>query len=97
MSVIYAVIDNGELKWNRRDGRDDGSFQWAAPTGKVVGTGWNVKHVFSGGGGVIYAVMDNDELRWNRHDGRGDGSIQWAAPTGKVVGTGWNVKHVFSE
>jgi hypothetical protein len=45
--VIYAVMDNGELKWNRHDGRSDGSFQWATPTGKVVGTGWNVKHVFS--------------------------------------------------
>jgi len=45
--VIYAVMDNGELRWNRHDGRDDGSFKWAAPTGKPVGTGWNVKHVFS--------------------------------------------------
>jgi hypothetical protein len=45
--VIYAVMDNGELRWNRHDGRGDGSFTWATPTGKVVGTGWNVKYVFS--------------------------------------------------
>ena len=45
--IIYAVMDNGDLKWNRHDGRDDGSFRWATDTGKVVGTGWNVKHVFS--------------------------------------------------
>jgi len=45
--VIYAVMDNGDLRWNRHDGRGDGSFRWATPTGKVVGTGWNVKQVFS--------------------------------------------------
>jgi hypothetical protein len=45
--VIYAVMANGDLLWNRHDGRGDGSFTWAAPQGKKVGTGWMFNDVFS--------------------------------------------------
>jgi hypothetical protein len=37
-----------ELLWYRHEGREDGTGQWAATNGKVVGTGWNFKNVFSG-------------------------------------------------
>jgi hypothetical protein len=80
-----------------RDGAKDGSSRWATPTGKVVGTGWKVRHVFSGGNGVIYAVTDDGELKWYRHDGRGDGSARWASPSGKVVGTGWIVVQALAD
>jgi Tachylectin len=46
--VIYALMDNGDLLWNRHDGRGDGSFTWASNQGKKVGNGWNAKQVFSG-------------------------------------------------
>ena len=94
--LIYAVMPNGDLNWYRHDGRGDGSFQWAYDTGRKVGNGWNVQHVFSGGDGIVYAVMPNGDLNWYRHDGRGDGSFQWAYDTGRKVGNGWNVQHVFS-
>jgi hypothetical protein len=48
--VIYAVNANGELLWNRHEGRHDGTFRWAVPEGKKVGTGWVFRHVFSGAG-----------------------------------------------
>jgi hypothetical protein len=89
-------MDNGDLLWNRHDGRGDGSFKWATDTGRKVGNGWNARQVFSGGDGIIYALMNNGDLLWNRHDGRGDGSFVWATDTGRKVGSGWNVKQVFS-
>ena len=36
--VIYGITDNGELKWYRHVGQEDGSFRWEGP--KNVGTGW---------------------------------------------------------
>jgi hypothetical protein len=36
----------GDLRWFRHNGREDGSFRWEGP--RKVGTGWNLKHVFSG-------------------------------------------------
>ena len=82
--------------WYRHDGRADGSFRWAYPQGKKVGTGWNMKHVFAGGDGVIYAVSANNDLMWYRHDGRNDGSFRWAYPEGEKVGVGWDFKTLFS-
>jgi len=47
--IIYAVMKNGDLRWNRHDGRNDGTPRWALDGGKPVGSGWNVvKHAFSG-------------------------------------------------
>ncbi|MFE1744058.1 tachylectin-related carbohydrate-binding protein, partial [Coleofasciculus sp. H7-2] len=96
--IIYAVMDNGDLKWYRHDGRADGTFRWTAGDGgKKVGTGWNFKQVFSGGDGIIYGIKDNGDLMWYRHDGRADGTFRWTAGDGgKKVGTGWNFKQVFS-
>lgn len=45
--VIYAVMDNGDLLWNRHEGRGDGTFAWAAPQGKKIGSGWIFTDVFS--------------------------------------------------
>ena len=95
--LIYYIDGQNRLLWNRHDGRGDGSFRWAEPTNRQVGTGWDVKHVFSGGNGLIYYIDGQNRLLWNQHDGRGDGSFRWAEPTNRQVGTGWNVKHVFSE
>lgn len=94
--VIYAVNAENELLWYRHDGRDDGSFRWAAPLPKTVGSGWDVRQVFSGGDGAMYAVMANGDLLWNRHEGRTDGTFRWASPQSRKIGSGWNFEHVFS-
>lgn len=97
VAPIYAVMDNGDLMWNRHDGHADGSFQWASQNNKRVGGGWNVVQAFSGGDGIIYAVLDNGDLMWNRHDGRDDGTLNWALPNGRKVGVGWQgAAHVFA-
>jgi hypothetical protein len=95
--LVYAVLANGDLMWNKHLGRDDGTFNWATDTGKQVGNGWNVKHVFSGGNGIIYSVLENGDLMWNKHLGRDDGSFSWATDTGKQVGNGWNVQKVLGD
>jgi hypothetical protein len=56
--VIYAVQDTvidmttgqrtgGRLLWYRHEGRDDGSDQWSAGSGRAVGVGWNFSEVLS--------------------------------------------------
>ena len=45
--LIYYVDGQNRLLWNRHDGRADGSFRWAEPTNRQVGTGWDFKHVFA--------------------------------------------------
>ena len=94
---VYYIDGQNRLLWNRHEGRDDGSFRWAEPTNRQVGTGWDVRHIFSGGDGLIYYIDGQNRLLWNRHEGRGDGSFRWAEPTNRQVGTGWSVKHIFSE
>lgn len=93
--VLYGLADDNQLRWFRHTGREDGSFRWAAPEGKTVGTGWDFAHLFSTGGGVIYGVTATGDLLWYRHDGRGDGSFRWAVPQGAKVGSGWRFREVF--
>ena len=94
---IYAVLPNGDLMWSRHDGHADGTFRWASANSKRVGTGWNVKHAFSGGNGIIYAIMENGDLRWNRHLGWDDGTPRWALSQGRRIGVGWqHLEHVFA-
>ena len=93
--VIYALASNNELLWFAHSGRDDGSFKWAAPAGREVGSGWAFRQLFSGDNGVIYAITSNGDLLWYRHDGHLDGTYRWAASEGKKIGTGWNYERVF--
>ena len=44
--VIYARQENGDLNWFRHDGWHDGSYTWAAGSGRRVGSGWAFKQVF---------------------------------------------------
>jgi hypothetical protein len=94
--VIYTRTASNELFWYRHSGQQDGTFSWATPTGRRVGTGWDFKQVFSGGDGVIYAITPSGDLLWYRHDGHGDGSFRWAAASSRKVGNGWSFKQVFS-
>ena len=94
--VIYTLAENNQLLWYAHTGRDDGTFRWAAPTAKTVGTGWAFRQVFSGGDGIIYAITADGDLLWYRHDGRDNGSFRWAAPEGKKIASGWMFKQVFA-
>lgn len=93
-AVIYAVTEGNDLLWYAHMGRPDGTSSWGARSGSPVGTGWDFKHVFSGGNGVIYAITHGGDLLWYRHDGRGSGAASWASGP-KRVGTGWGFPHVF--
>ena len=94
----WIAASGGELKWYRHVGQANGTFQWAAGSGRVIGTGWSdFKEVFSGGDGIIYAVNSDDELVWYRHDGRADGSRIWAPASGGVVGSGWSFPHLVGD
>ncbi|CAN5144715.1 hypothetical protein BH11MYX1_BH11MYX1_28960 [soil metagenome] len=84
----------GELKWYRHDGREDGSFKWAARSGTVVGTGWNgFSKVFSGGNGVIYALTAYVPAHYEISTYGGHmvpasgGDLKWYRHTGQVDGT----------
>ncbi len=47
--IIYAINQAGDLLWYRHDGRNDGSFTWAAGSPKKVGAGWSdLRTVLSG-------------------------------------------------
>ncbi len=95
--VIYTLSANNDLIWYKHTGRGDGSFNWATPAGKTVGTGWNFPEIISGGGGVFYVITSDGDLWWYRHDGYNDGSWKWAAPQAKKIGSGWgDFQQVFS-
>jgi len=93
--VVYTLMDNGDLLWNRHDGLADGSFRWADAFGRKVGVGWNFRQLMLAEGGVIYAITHTGDLLWFRHDGQADGSFTWADGKARKVGVGWNMKRVF--
>ncbi|MCU1226576.1 MAG: hypothetical protein JWQ42_4669 [Edaphobacter sp.] len=87
-AVIYAITADNKLLWYRHDGREDGSFRWAATAGLPVGTGWNFRTVIGAGGGVLYAITTDGDLVWYRHDGRG-GTFSWAQSQGQTINSGF--------
>lgn len=98
--IIYAVNQQNQMLWYWHKGGLSGKDLWqASPDAKgFIGEGWNMKHVFAGGGGVIYAVNDQNQLLWYRHLGFADGTDRWQTTPDKkgYIGEGWGMKHVFS-
>lgn len=77
--VMYAITNNGELRWYRNKNFMTGVREWEGPN--IVGTGWeSFKKVFSTGEGVIYAMKPTGELIWYKHEGYKDGTKRWQAP-----------------
>jgi len=99
--VLYAIDQNGSLKWYKNNGFTEGSVNWLGPIdvtpsqpsrlGQRLGSPVdfrNFKQVFSGGEGVMYAITSDGTLVWYRHRGYLDGTHEWDGP--KNVGTGWS-------
>jgi len=84
--VIYAITQDGILKWYKHTGYRDGNTLWQGP--KDVGHSWHTfKQVFGACDGIIYAIAQNGVLYWYKHTGHSDGSFAWEAT--KDVGIGW--------
>lgn len=86
-SALFAVAQDGVLKWYRHDGFNDGSFVWQGP--QDVGSGWErFSHAFAGGDGVLYGIEPDGTLRWYRHGTFLEGGAgAWSG--GHAVGSGW--------
>ncbi len=96
---IFAVDDDGFLRWYRYDGNGEadptGATGWAPNSGNRIGRGWKGGfRTFVGTAQAIFAVGDDGALRWYRYDGTGQedstGSIGWAANSGNPIGRGWS-------
>jgi Tachylectin/Trypsin len=94
---IYALGDDGSLRWYRHVGALDGSRQWLGP--KPVGIGWGgFSQIIPMDNGVFYGISPDGMLRWHRHNNyrNGEGLYDgWASAMN--VGWGWSsFKTVFS-
>lgn len=98
---IYAIDDDGDLRWFREEEGAADELTWAPGSGKRIGLGWDFAHVFAGGRGVIYAIRETGELLWYRDDFR-DGTNGrfaengWAPGSSNQIGHGWSFAHVIS-
>ena len=101
---IFAVEQNGDLRWYRYDGRGEadpsGATGWHANSGNVIGNGWANFTDLTGGtndsggfGAVLYAVAQNGDMLWYRYDGHGEpdrsGATGWRPQLGNPIGNGW--------
>ena len=96
--VLYGVNASNQLQWYRHEGRENGAFAWGYGSGNVIGTGWELKQLFSGSSsdGVLYGIDAANNLRWYRNAGRMDGGFRWEPGSGNIVGTGWDFGTLFS-
>jgi hypothetical protein len=98
-NVIYAVADDGSLRWYRYDGHGEhdptGNTGWATNSGNQIGRGWSAGfRDFVAVGGIIYSIADDGALRWHRYNGNGEhnpnGNTGWATNSGNQIGRGWS-------
>jgi Tachylectin len=98
--IFYGVTTDGNLEWNRYNGRgeqvgDPASVQsWHPHTGNLIGRGWqHMLHIFGCGDGVIMAIHPNGNLHWYLYDGNGEsdvtGALGWHPNSGNAIGNGW--------
>jgi hypothetical protein len=96
--VIYAVGEDGSLRWYRYDGNGEqdptGGTGWAPNSGNQIGRGWSAGFdTFVAVDRAIFAIADGGALRWYRYDGTGaqdpTGGTGWAPNSGNQIGRGW--------
>lgn len=76
--TIYAINEVGDM-FMYRDVAPQALNQVPRQKQAVkIGTGFNYRHMFSGGNGIIYAVNDAGKLDYFKFDGiKPDGTIHW--------------------
>jgi Tachylectin len=77
---IYAIQPNGNLYLYKHNS----ALQFTSSA--LIGSGWNVPTVFTGGHGALYIVAGNGDLLYYYHDDNNN----WIH-TNMKIGTGWNV------
>jgi hypothetical protein len=77
-TTIFAVAENGDLRWFQYDGHGEhdptGVHGFGGPNqGNQIGNGFlNFRHIVGVGGGAFLAVRDNGDLLWFRYTGNGE-------------------------
>ncbi len=98
--IFYGVAENGNLIWNRYNGRGEQEdnavsvLNWHSNSGNPIGRGFDhMLHVFGCGDGVVMAVHPNGNLHWYSYSGNGEsdetGTLGWHPNSGNVIGNGW--------
>ena len=93
--VLYGILPNGDLIWNKHKGFADGTASWDLANSRVGNSWQNMKAVLSVGRGIIYAISPEGNLIWFNHLGYATGENRFAESV--VVGKGWtDFKQVFA-
>jgi hypothetical protein len=102
-NTIFAVADNGDLRWYsyRGSGEFDpsGTAGWQPNSGNVIGTGWNDFHRLScsviDANGVyeLYGAERGGALRWYQYYGQGmpeaSGAAGWHPNSRNIISGTW--------
>ena len=103
-TTIFAVDDDGDLRWFQYDGHGEhdptGVRGFNGPNqGNQIGNGFlGFRHIVGVGDGAFLAVRDNGDLLWFRYTGNGEhdpsGSVGFDGPNqGTQIGNGFHTVH----
>lgn len=93
--AIYALGNDGSLRWYWHSGAFNGTAEWLGP--KPVSSGWEVySRVIPMDNGVIYGIRPDGVLRWHKHSNYRNGEsggwssmdVSWGFNSFKTVFSG---------
>lgn len=102
--VIYAVTDDGALRWFMYQGEGENnpsaSTGWHPNSGNQIGNGWGDALKVTGIGRAILVTKADGGLYWYLYQGGGQdnpsANTGWHANSGNQIGNGWaTVQHLF--
>jgi hypothetical protein len=102
-TTIFAVADNGDLRWYEYRGRGEsdpsGTAGWLPNSGNVIGNGWNgFRHLSCSmldpsGVHELYASEPGGALRWYQYHGQGapdpSGTAGWHFNSSNIISGTW--------
>ena len=106
-SAIYAVGNDGTLRWYRYTGAGEADphatgLGWHPNSGNIIGQGWSEGHrSMAAISDIILLISEQGELRWYRYSGNGESDpgatgLHWDGNSGNVIGRGWHrFRHIF--
>jgi tachylectin len=104
-TTIYAVAQNGDLRWYQYSGNGEqdptGAAGFHPNSSNVIGNGFqNFLHLVGVGAGAVFAVQPDGDLLWYQYSGHGEedpsGTLGWQPNSGNQVGNGWqNFRYIF--